>query len=133
MAESEFARLNVMVVEDEAFSQSLVARLLESLGVASVALAANGADALSKLATAEARVDVLICDIEMPEMGGFELVRRVRFGAVPGYKDLPVVMLTGKDTDKNAQNARIHRVSGFLIKPPKINTLKNAIRHALTG
>ena len=133
MAELEFAQLNVMVVVDETFSQTLVVRLLEGLGVASVTAAANGADALAKFKAAKARVHLVICDIEMPEMGGFELIRRIRFGAVPSYKEVPVVMLTGKDSDKNAQNARIHRVSGFLVKPPKANTLKNAILHAFEG
>ena len=131
MAELEFAQLNVMVVEDETFSQTLVVRLLEGLGVASVTAAANGADALAKFKAAKARVHLVICDIEMPEMGGFELIRRIRFG--PGHKEVPVVMLTGKDSDKNTQNARIHRVSGFLVKPPKANTLKNAILHAFEG
>lgn len=133
MAEPEFAHLNVMVVEDEAFSQSLVARLLDNLGVASVTVAANGSEALAKLESGDVHIDLVICDIEMPEMGGFELTRRIRFGAVPSYKDVPVVMLTGKDTDKNAQQARIHRISGFLVKPAKLNTLKIAIQHALEG
>ena len=131
MAEPEFAHVNVMVVEDEAFTQGLVQRLLESLGVASVALAADGTDALIKLAAADRRIHLVICDIEMPKMAGFEFIRRLRFGAVAGYKDVPVVMLTGKDSEKNAQNARIHRVSEFLVKPPKVSTLANAIRHAL--
>ncbi len=52
-------------------------------------------------------------------------------GASPGYQDVPIVMLTGKDTDKNAQSARIHNINGFLVKPAKANTLRNAIRHAL--
>ncbi len=40
-------------------------------------------------------------------------------------------MLTGKAIDKNVEKVRFHRINGFLIKPPKVNTLKNAIRHAL--
>ena len=64
-------------------------------------------------------------------MCGYEFVRQVRYGAVPGYKDIPIIMLTGKDTDKNARKARIHKISGFLVKPAKPNTLTNAIRHAL--
>ncbi|NQU62313.1 MAG: response regulator [Rhodospirillales bacterium] len=133
MTDGEFAALNVMAIEDEAFSQKVISELLKSIGVGSVTVADNGADALVKLAGAEPKIGLIICDIEMPEMGGFEFVRQVRYGSVDGYKDVPIVMLTGKDTDKNAQNARIHKINGFLVKPPKANTMTNVIRHALGG
>ena len=131
MTSDEFSSLNVMAVEDEAFSVKVLEKVLEKVGVASVTVAGNGAEAMEKLSEAEPKIDLVICDIEMPEMGGYEFVRQVRFGAVPGYKDIPVIMLTGKDTDENAQKARIHKISGFLVKPPKPDTLGNTIRHAL--
>ena len=131
MTDDDFTFLNVMAVEDEAFSQEVVSRVLKEVGMASVTIAENGADALAKLAGADPKIDLIICDIEMPEMGGFEFVRQIRFGAVPEYKDVPIVMLTGKDTDKNARSARIHKISGFLVKPPRAKTLRNAIRYAL--
>ena len=131
MADNQFGSLNVMAVEDEAFTRDVVSRLLAEIGIGSVTVAENGADALAKLESAEAKIHLIICDIEMPQMGGFEFVRQIRFGALPAYKDVAIVMLTGKDTDKNAQSARIHKISGFLVKPAKAKTLKNAIRHAL--
>ncbi|NQU58221.1 MAG: response regulator [Rhodospirillales bacterium] len=131
MADDDFNTLNVMVIEDEAFSQKVVSELLKALGVGSLTVAENGADALAKLESTPAKIHLIICDIEMPEMGGFEFVRQIRFGTLPAYKDVPIVMLTGKDTDKNAQSARIHKISGFLVKPAKPKTLENAIRHAL--
>lgn len=132
MTEREFRSLNVMVIEDEAFSQKVVSELLKNIGVHSVTAAEHGADALAKLGDgATPDIDLIICDIEMPEMDGYEFVRKVRMGAVPDYREIPVIMLTGKDTDKNAQSARIHKINGFLVKPPKETTLKAAIRHAL--
>ncbi len=131
MVDDEFKSLNVMVIEDEAFTQEVVSRILQTIGVNSVIVCENGADALARLAGAEAKIDIAVCDIEMPEMNGYEFVRKVRFGAVPGYKDLPVIMLTGKDTDKNVQSARIHKIDGFLVKPAKAEPLKAAIRRVL--
>ncbi len=131
MSDDEFAYLNVMAVEDEAFSQKVIAKVLEEVGVASVTVAGNGAEALDKLAQAEPKIDLVVCDIEMPEMGGYEFVRQVRYGAVPGYKDLPIIMLTGKDTDLNKQRALIHKINGFLVKPAQPDTLGNTIRRAL--
>ena len=130
MTYDEFKFLNVMVVEDEAFALKMVSELLKKIGISSVTAAGNGAEGLAKLAEAEPKINFIICDIEMPEMDGYEFVRKVRYGAVPGYKDVPVVMLTGKDTDKNVQSARIHKINGFLIKPAKVNTLVAAIRRA---
>ncbi len=131
MSDSEFADINVMAVEDEAFSQQVVSAALEKLGVASVSIADNGADAIAKLSNADPKIDLIICDIEMPEMPGFELVRKLRYGIVPAYKDVSIVMLTGKDTDRNAQSARIHRIDGFLVKPVTVERLRAVIRHAL--
>lgn len=131
MSDDDFASLNVMVIEDEAFTQEVVSKILHSIGVDSVVVCENGADALTRLAGAEAKIDIAVCDIEMPKMNGYEFVRKVRFGAVPGYKDLPVIMLTGKDTDKNVQSARIHKIDGFLVKPAKAESLKAAIRRVL--
>lgn len=131
MSDDDFASLNVMVIEDEAFTQEVVSKILQTIGVDSVVVCENGADALTRLADAEAKIDIAICDIEMPKMNGYEFVRKVRFGAVPGYKDLPVIMLTGKDTDKNVQSARIHKIDGFLVKPAKAESLKAAIRRVL--
>jgi CheY-like chemotaxis protein len=131
MTDREFRSLNVMAIEDEAFSQKVVSELLGNIGVHSVTVAENGADALAKLETGDPAIDLIICDIEMPEMDGYEFVRKVRMGAVPDYREVPIIMLTGKDTDKNAQSARIHKISGFLVKPAKEATMKAAISHAL--
>ncbi len=131
MTGDEFSSLNVMAVEDEAFSQKVIAKVLEEVGVASVTVAGNGAEALDKLAHAEPKIDLVVCDIEMPEMGGYEFVRQVRYGAVPGYKDLPIIMLTGKDTDLNTQRALIHKINGFLVKPAQPDILADTIRRAL--
>ncbi len=131
MTDDDFSSLNVLAVEDEAFSQMVLTKVLKEVGVASVTVAENGAEALDKLAQAEPKIDLVVCDIEMPEMDGYEFVRQVRYGVVPGYKDIPVIMLTGKDTDLNTQRALIHKINGFLAKPAQPDTLGNTIRRAL--
>jgi CheY-like chemotaxis protein len=101
MAEKiSFKSVNVLVVEDEEFSARFVTRILEELGVGRVATAGNGAEALEKLAAEPKNIDLVICDIEMPEMDGYEFVRRARYGTVSEYKKLPILILTGQDTEK---------------------------------
>ena len=121
----------VLVVEDEAFSLRFVSRILQKIGITSVLEAENGTDALTVLEDSENKIDLMITDIEMPEMDGYELVRRVRYGAVPQYKDIPILMLTGQDTDSNVQKARIHKINGYIVKPPKIDQLQMFIEGAL--
>jgi two-component system, chemotaxis family, chemotaxis protein CheY len=132
MSDNVYASLTVMTVDDEAFSRSYIARILLSIGIDSVIPAENGTDALAKLERLEGKLDLIICDIEMPEMGGYEFVRRLRYGAVEAFKNTPVVMLTGNDTEKNVRSAKIHKISGFLVKPPEVESLKSMIDQVMS-
>ncbi len=126
-----FSSVNVMVVDDEEFAQRYVTRILKMLGTGDVVTADNGADALEKLAETDVAVDLIISDIEMPEVDGYEFVRKVRYGAVPKYQDVPILILTGKDTDENVQKARFHKINGFIVKPPNAEDLERKLRKAL--
>lgn len=128
---TDFGSVTVLVVEDEAFSLRFVTRVLEKLGVASVVGAENGTQALDVLEKSETQIDLVISDIEMPEMDGFELVRRIRYGTVPQYKDVPVLMLTGQDTEDNVNKGRFHKINGFIIKPPKADLMAIHMKKAL--
>lgn len=131
MSDGEFASINVLAVEDEEFAQRITSKILESIGVNEVFMANNGVEALALLDSTKARIDLVICDIEMPEMDGYEFVRRIRYGTVPAYKEVPIIMLTGKDTEKNVRSARIHKINGFIVKPPQIDNVRQHFRNAL--
>ena len=127
----DFSSVNVMVVDDEEFAQRFVTRILGMLGTGEVLTADNGAEALEKLAETDVAIDLIISDIEMPEVDGYEFVRKIRYGEVPEYKDVPILILTGKDTDQNVQKARFHKINGFLVKPPNAEDLERQLRKAL--
>ena len=131
MAGDNFSSIKVMVVDDDEFSRKFVTRILEAIGVGHVVTAENGVEALSQLAETDADIDIIVCDIEMPEMTGYEFARRVRYGTVPRFKDVPILMLTGYATEKNVQRARTHKIDGFVVKPPSVDVLKVEIRHVL--
>ncbi len=128
---SDFSSVNVMVVDDEEFAQRFVTRILGMLGTGEVLTADNGADALKQLAETDIAIDLIISDIEMPEVDGYEFVRKVRYGEVPKYKDVPILILTGKDTDQNVQKAQFHKINGFIVKPPNAEDLERKLRKAL--
>ena len=126
-----FSSVNVMIVDDEVFAQRFVIRILGMLGTGEVLTADNGAEALEKLAETDIAIDLIISDIEMPEVNGYEFVRKVRYGEVPKYKDVPILILTGQDTDQNVQKARFHKIDGFIVKPPNAEELERQLRKAL--
>ncbi len=102
----------VMVVDDSLTVRRVTQRLLEREGYR-VVLAKDGMDALEKLA--EVRPIVMLCDIEMPRMDGFELVRVLR--SDPERADIPVVMITSRIAQKHRDHASQLGVQHYLGKP----------------
>ncbi len=132
MVDKLFSNLSVMVVDDEVFAQKYVTRVLENIGIREIATADNGAEAIEMLEARKEDLDLIICDIEMPEMDGYELIRRIRYGTVPKFKDVPIVVLTGVDSEKNVRQARILKIDGFVVKPANAELFEKRIRRILT-
>ena len=102
----------IMVVDDSLTVRRVTQRLLVREGYR-VVTAKDGLDALERLA--EERPVVLLSDIEMPRMDGFDLVRNVR--ADPRLKGLPVVMITSRIAQKHRDYAKELGVDHYLGKP----------------
>jgi EAL domain-containing protein (putative c-di-GMP-specific phosphodiesterase class I)/CheY-like chemotaxis protein len=77
VAENPNAGYRVLLVDDEAFIRAIVIRALSQLGCAQFLEASNGHEALAILNAPEARIDLLLCDLDMPDMDGIELVRHL--------------------------------------------------------
>jgi chemosensory pili system protein ChpA (sensor histidine kinase/response regulator) len=107
-----FSAPTVMVVDDSLTVRKITGRLLERSGYR-VLTAKDGIDALEQLKL-EAP-DVMLADIEMPRMDGFELVRALR--ADPRTATLPVIMITSRIAEKHRQVARELGVRHYLGKP----------------
>ncbi|MBX3610718.1 MAG: Hpt domain-containing protein [Hydrogenophaga sp.] len=102
----------VLVVDDSITVRRVTQRLLQREGYR-VALAADGLQALERLQTE--RPAVVLSDIEMPRMDGFDLVRNIRADA--RMADLPVVMITSRIAEKHREHARELGVDHYLGKP----------------
>ena len=108
----------VLVVDDSITVRRVTQRLLQREGYR-VALAIDGAQALERMR--EELPVVVLSDIEMPGMDGFELVQQMR--AHPALKALPVVMITSRIADKHREHARELGVDHYLGKPYAEDTL----------
>ena len=112
MATSAPSQPTVMVVDDSLTVRKITGRLLEREGYR-VVTAKDGVDALEQLLTL--RPDVIIADIEMPRMDGFDLVRNIR--ADERLRGLPVIMITSRTADKHRNYALEIGANHYLGKP----------------
>jgi chemosensory pili system protein ChpA (sensor histidine kinase/response regulator) len=111
--ETALSRLpTVMVVDDSLTVRKITGRLLEREGY-QVVLAKDGVDALEQLL--DVLPDVMLVDIEMPRLDGFDLTRNIRADA--RLKNIPIIMITSRTADKHRSYAFEIGVNHYLGKP----------------
>jgi len=114
----------VLVVDDSITVRRVTQRLLQREGYR-VALAADGLQALEKLQ--EERPTVVLSDIEMPRMDGFDLARNIRADA--SLHDLPIIMITSRIAQKHREHAMELGVNHYLGKPYSDDELLSLVQH----
>ena len=125
--------LGILLVEDDGFTRMLMSRLLQDLPVRTVWEAADGFQALDIMRRHEGEVDIAICDLEMPRMGGLDLLHALRTATGNPLADLPVIVLTAHREADTVKRAIAYGISGYLVKPVSradlVKRLAFAIRH----
>jgi PAS domain S-box-containing protein len=121
--------LHVLLADDNAINRRVVAALLKRLGC-DVELASDGVEAMERLA--RKLPDLVLLDLEMPRMSGFELARQIRSGAMSGCPTrLPLLALSAHVLPEEMQRAFEAGVDGFLTKPVSLEQLQQALRSYL--
>lgn len=131
MTDVDFSRLHVLLVDDEAFMRRLVRSLLRDLGCARVFEAENGASGLKLIEEEGGEIGLVICDLQMPVMDGFEFVRRLRAHGDVYRLRLPVLILSGRRDAEGVRNALSLGIHGFVLKPVSRQALQERITAAL--
>ena len=121
-ARKERRILKVMVVDDSVTVRKVTSRLLERNGM-EVLLAKDGVDAITQLQ--ETKPDVMLLDIEMPRMDGFEVATLVRHDE--RLQDLPIIMITSRTGEKHKERAMSIGVNRYLGKPFQESVLLQTI------
>jgi two-component system, chemotaxis family, chemotaxis protein CheY len=121
--------ITVLVVDD---SVTMVLSLKTALSMNGfvVETANNGQEALEKL-KAGLRPGLILTDINMPVMGGMDLIRNVR--AMSGLKFIPILTLTTESEAKKRNEGKLAGATGWLVKPVSGNDLVAVIRKVLPG
>ena len=113
----------VMVVDDSVTVRKVTSRLLERNGM-NVMTAKDGVDAIAQLQ--ERKPDIMLLDIEMPRMDGFEVATLVRHDE--RLKDLPIIMITSRTGSKHRDRAMTIGVNEYLGKPYQESLLLETIQ-----
>ncbi|MBN1147729.1 MAG: PAS domain S-box protein [Anaerolineales bacterium] len=116
----------ILVVEDNATMRAALLEVLDMLGY-KVLEAANGQEALEVCERHAGEIALVLSDWVMPSMGGLELVRELEARKIA----IKTLMLTGHPLDEGAQAAAPESVAGWVMKPPNLGQLAQAVAQAL--
>jgi two-component system chemotaxis response regulator CheY len=113
----------ILIVDDSVVVRQVVSLTLRNAGFSTID-AVNGVDALKKLQSN--RVELIVTDLNMPEMDGISFIREVR--ARDDIKHLPIVMLTTVSQEEKKQEGREAGATGWVYKPFNAGQLLAAVR-----
>ncbi len=106
---------SLMIVDDSATMRKIIMRTVKMSGLEfeRTEEAGNGVEALEKLNVDV--VDIMLCDVNMPEMSGIELVKKVR--ELPACKDTKIVMVSTESSQELIDGVIADGANGFISKP----------------
>lgn len=109
----------ILITEDSATMRSLIVSTLEAMGDVEVIEAVNGFDALRLLP--REKVDMIITDINMPDINGLELISYVRKN--PNYEKVPLIIISTEGSEKDREKGLSLGANEYLVKPFDPNQL----------
>lgn len=116
--------MSALVVDDDPTQRSLLTATLQGVGF-KVSEAGNGREAVDCLP--EVNPAIVLLDVEMPEMDGFEACEAIR--AMPGFRNIPIVMVTGNEDSESIDRAYRLGATDFVSKPINWSLLGHRIRY----
>lgn len=125
-SEKEQAGRDVLVVDDNSDVRRMLQFHLEDRGW-NVALASDGAEALETILVE--RPDLVVLDVMMPELNGWEVLRYMR--SKSSLKETPVIMLTGIGAELNDMTSPLYGASAHLDKPVRLEELDQKMAELL--
>ncbi len=122
--------LHILVVEDNPVNQRVALRLVEKQGH-TAGMAATGREALAALT--KERFDLLLMDVQMPDMDGFEATRRIRANERTTGGHLPIIAMTAHAMQGDRERCMAAGMDGYVPKPVSMKELYGAIEDVLTA
>ena len=120
----------ILLAEDNAINQAIAARMLERQGC-SVAIANNGREAVT--AVKNSAFDLVLMDIQMPEMDGLEATIKIRENEVASHRRIPIIAMTAHAMKGDEEMCVAAGMDGYLTKPVQSKKLFEVIYRALSA
>lgn len=120
--------MRLLAVDDDPLILDLLPIVFRQANLPQITVATSGPDALETLSDPEIEVDGLILDIEMPDMSGIELCRRIR--QMPRYRHTPVLMLTSATDSTRIERAFAAGADDYITKPFDVKEIATRVRVA---
>ena len=128
---SDLSGRRLLVVEDNALNLEIAVTILQEAGFA-VDTAENGKLAVEKLRAAKAgRYDLILMDIQMPEMDGYEATRQIRALSDERKANIPIIAMTANAFEDDRRNALSAGMNGHIAKPLDIGKLMRVLAEIL--
>ena len=122
--------LRILIVDDNALNRTLAARLAERLGHTSI-LCRGGKEALDILQ--QDPIDLVLMDVQMPEIDGVETTRRIREQELSTGRHLPIIALTARTNAGDRETFLANGMDDYLAKPLSQLALQKALQRVLDG
>jgi len=121
--------MKVLIVDDFATMRRILRNILKQIGFKNMIEADNGKNALKELK--KEKVDLIMCDWNMPEMPGIDLLKNIK--ADDELKDIPFVMVTAEAQKDNIVEAVKAGVSNYVVKPFTAETITEKLKKVFGG
>ncbi|MHB1015448.1 MAG: tetratricopeptide repeat protein [Desulfurivibrionaceae bacterium] len=118
-----------LVVEDNLSTLTMIVNMLANIGYQSIVTARNGKEAWEKIQAPEARINIVLSDMLMPEEDGLQLLQRIRNSAE--YWHLPFIMITCVDDMDRIMSVTEEHIDAYLVKPVTEVVLRQKIYSAI--
>ena len=131
VADKGFKGKSVLLVEDNELNSEIAMTILNEYGI-QVDTAGNGVEAVEKIKTSTpGDYDLVLMDVQMPIMNGYEATKRIRELNEPKLAGLPILAMTANAFDEDRKNALESGMDGFLSKPIVVDELLHTLQEYL--
>ena len=128
---ADFTGKRILLAEDNEMNQMIATAILENAGF-TIDIASNGVEAVEKMEQAPAGTyDIILMDIQMPKMDGYESSRRIRAMEDRNKAEIPIVAVTANAFEEDRKIALEAGMNGHLAKPYDIEAIMQTLAELL--
>ena len=123
--------ITLLIVDDSLTMRAVIKKVVQMSGfeAESYLQAGSGADAIKIMA--EEKVDLVLSDINMPEMTGIQMLKKVK--SDPKMSSIPIIMISTEGSEERISEAMDHGASGYLKKPFQPEEIRTLLEETLGG